>query len=562
MNFSHEDRKEVFIFLKEIIKSSYSEPVDYERIRGHVSRASETVKKYIHSKCKGEKFLDYFKRRKNYFVVIEHKISLKPKSYSMQEENASSGSSKKKKRKFVRRSISFTASSNSSSSKMNSNCHLDGEKEYEEISINYFRNKLIQKKKLRLAAIEFNELPKKIKRYIEFYYKSKVRNFLLNFPDKFIVDTDEDSVSLALQHYHHSNDDTVNLSEEKSSTDLIAEDNSDKGRSNLIESNNNSIKIDVEVQQALNYLNCIIFFVDVLKEINQPLLADKLGGYLSQAGSEIKEYIKLNYLKFKYFINDAPLIFLKNDLGELSLSKDYKNRIHFTKRIIYAAQAGSLPASELSLKSQINLILQPQIILSQEKQANKHIIDYFTETAKCKSIKESLNCFKSNSLSSDFDISEANQNINEEAHLILNYQFSNQDENEWDTTQNKKEMEFFCDALFKCFFTVQLYCLEFVESEMNFNKIYEYKAVKYFVKLLDTQSTKALRWTRLQGSLGNDTEIANFMNKMYKGDKFLSFFQNHPEFEISLPFIKLVFADILNTSDGLESFLPKKKILK
>ncbi|GBM37486.1 hypothetical protein AVEN_263158-1 [Araneus ventricosus] len=577
MNFSGVDRKEVFFFFEEILRS-YKQPVYYENLRGHVAKASVNVRKYVLTKCKGDNFLEYFKRRKNYFNVEDGKISLKEEFGNEQLGNSHSNKSKKKnsKGKFVRRSTSFSHSSYVSALK-GSDSNKNGEKEYETIAITYFRNRLIRKKKERLWAIEVNDLPKKVKRHLQLYYRNKVKSFLSDYPDKFVIDSDDETVSLA-----HVSESTNTA--DSSSADQVSSTNFNQNSAN--------IAVDSEIKKATEYLECVVFFIDILKKLNQPFPLEKLGGYFSQARKEIKDHVKINYRGFKYFFDDAPLIFLKNASEEISLSKEYRKLIKAAENLIKDAKNGLTLPPEMPLKSRINHIFQPQIsswrsssmleetdsnneVLPFEDMANAHE-DIIEEMLKfhCSNRRESEISHES---TDDFFDNYLMRSTSRESSISLSSRSTRSISVEHSQVEDcsvLKYMEKFGsntvqgfneimeNIFLRCIFRVELFCLEFMESEFNYIQNYENKAVEYFMEILDSPSTKLWRLTSLQGSIGNNREIAHFMNKLYKGEKFVSFFEKHPQFEVDPPFVKIALSDKTNCTEDSASFSNEKNVMK
>ncbi|CAL1279378.1 unnamed protein product [Larinioides sclopetarius] len=578
MNFSGEDRKQVFFFFEEILKS-YKEPVYYENLRGHVSKAPVNVRKYVLAKCRGDNFLEYFKRRKNYFNVEDGKISLRDEFSREQQGNSHSNKSKKKnsKGKFVRRNASFSHSSYASALK-GGHSNKNGEKEYETIAITYFRNRLIRKKKERLWAIEVNDLPKKVKRHLQLYYRSKVKGFLSDYPDKFAIDSDDETVSL------------VHVSESTDTVDSSSVDNESSATSNQ---NSDSIAVDSEIQKASEYLECVLFFIHILNK-SQPLLVDKLGGYFSQARKEIKDHINANYRSFKYFFDDAPLIFLKNASDEIYLSKEYKKLIKAAENLIKGAINGLPLPPEMPLKSHIIHVFRPLISsrrsssILEEADINNEVLPFEDMADAHEGITEEMwkvhyidrreselshaatdeffdnYLMRSTSRESSISLSSrSTRSISVERSQVESFSTIKYTEKSGsDIAPGFDDKEIMENTFLKCVLTVELFCLEFMESELNFIQKYESKAVKYFMEILDASSTKLWRLTQLQGSIGNDREVALFMNKLYKGDKFVSFFEKHPQFEVDPPFVKVALVDKTNSTEESASFSNEEKGMK
>ncbi|KAF8786296.1 hypothetical protein HNY73_008029 [Argiope bruennichi] len=571
MNFSGEDRKEVFFFFEQILRS-YKQPVYYENLRGHISNASVNIRKYVLTKCKGDNFLEYFKRRKNYFYVEDGKISLKEEFGNEQPKNSHFNKSKKKtsKGKFVRRSTSFTHSSYASALKGNDSSKNE-DKEYETDAITYFRNRLIRKKKERLWSLEFDDLPKKIKRHLQLYHKSKVKSFLSYYPNKFVIDSDDETVTLA--HFCESNSNAADCS----STNQETCSNIDQ---------NSVIIIDSEIKKASDYLECVIFFIDILKKLNQPFPIEKLGGYFSQARKEIKDHLKINYRSFKFFFDDAPLIFLKNTSEEVSLSKEYRKLIRAAENLIKDTKKDFTLQTEMPLKSQINHIFQPRISSQRPSclaETNKDVLslvniantqeDTMEETLKLHNndllelemTNESTDDFFDNYLmrsssqeSSDSLSSKSTQSISVKHPQVKDYSVIKVYENFELKLTDKELME---NTFLRCIFTVELFCLEFVESELNYIQSFENKAIKYFMDILDSSATKLWKLSNLQGSVGNNREIAQFMNKFYKGEKLVSFFQKHHQFEVDPPFVKIALSDKGNRTEDFNMFSNEKNMM-
>ncbi|GFV50161.1 uncharacterized protein TNCV_87941 [Trichonephila clavipes] len=368
---------------------------------------------------------------------------------------------------------------------------MDGKREYEDIAIIYFKNRLRRKKKERLSSLE------------------AVRNL-----------------------------------------------------SRASKNESGSVIIDPEILEASHYLECITYFAKVLKTLPQPFPIEKLGGCFSQASKEIKEHIKCNYRNLKCFFDDPTLIFQKNKSGKVCLSKDYERLIKKAEEIIRNAQKELLLKNDhskpvITLKSRINFILQPQItplysptcfeqgqtsintipsneeVLSHDEMLD--IRETFDEISKSKNyIKaetEKLTEILSDKLLNGIEIpclsdpNIGNANIQDSGHVE--------------------------DILLRCIFTVELYCLEFIEKEIGYIEKYEPEAVKYFMEILDSQSTRIWTLTSLHGTLGHNGEIAHFMKKVYKGEKFCSFFQKYRQFSIEDTYISLTQR---NETDCHESF--------
>ncbi|GFY68910.1 uncharacterized protein TNIN_182151 [Trichonephila inaurata madagascariensis] len=522
MHFSREERKEVFSFFNDIL-STYSEPVYYENLRGHVSRASDVIRQYVLKRCKGDNFLEYFLHRKNYFIVEQGYVILKKNFNLISNKNSSCSPKNKCKGKIFKRSSSLTSNQSFSSALSRKSSIVDGKREYENIAINYFKNRLIRKKKERLSSLERGELPKKVKRHIQNYYKNKVNAFLSDFPDKFNIDENE-IVSLV----------TRTLLETYPGT---------------TKNERGSVIIDSEILEALHYLECITYFAKVLKTLPQPFPIEKLGGCFSQASKEVKEHIKCNYRNFKCFFDDPTLIFQKNKSERVSLSKDYERLMKKAEKIIRDAekelQKNDHSKPVITLKSRINFILQPQITplysptCFEQRQTSINTISSNEEVLSHDEMLDVREVFD--------EILKSKNHIKAETKKLTEILS--------DKLLNGKEIPCLCDTnisnadiqksghvediLLRCIFTVELYCLEFIEKEIEYIEKYEPEAVKYFMEILDSQSTRIWTLTSLHGTLGHNREIAHFMKKVYKGEKFCSFFQKYRQFSIKNTYISL-----------------------
>ncbi|GFT75135.1 uncharacterized protein NPIL_628061 [Nephila pilipes] len=535
MNFTSENRKEILNFFCEVL-STYNEPVYYENLRGHVSKASNVIRQYVLRKCKGDYFLEYFKSRKDYFIVEQGYVILKKNS-----NISSSHKSKKKFKSKVFGNNSITSNQNVSSVKSRNNSNANEDREYEDIAILYFKNRFIRKKNERISSIEASELPKKVKQHLQVYYKNKVKSFLSNFPDKFNIDINE-NVSLT-SVYKCINDEN-----------------------NQLEICSSPATNDPEILEASHYLKCITYFAEILKKLPQPFPIQKLGSYLSDASKEVKEHIKLNYGSLKYFFNDPTSIFLRNKYEEVSLSKEYKRLIENAEMIIRDASEKLLnqcnhPIPVITLKSHINFILQPQITpqyspSSFEQRQTSSIISSVEEVLSLQEMLDSSETFDVISKSEDV-IRENNEKLNEikselksNVTKVPSLSFANI--KDADVLDSNHVVDF-DDVLLRCVFTIELYCLEYIENKIEYIKRYEDEAVRYFVGILNSSSSKIWKLASLQSCLGNNREIAQFMKKMYRGEKLNYFFQKHPQFTVSAPFISLT-VDETDCPGNFDSF--------
>ncbi|GFR28349.1 uncharacterized protein TNCT_304521 [Trichonephila clavata] len=407
---------------------------------------------------------------------------------------------------------------------------MNGKRESENIAINYFKNRLMRKKKERLSSLEIGELPKKVKRHIQNYYKNKVQAFLSNFPDKFKIDENE-IVSLVF-------------------TNTRFETCPGPTKNEI-----DGVITDPEILEASNYLKCITYFAIVLETLPQPFPIENLGGCFSQASKEVKEHIKCNYRSLKCFFDDPTLIFQKNNSEKVSLSKDYKMLIKKAEKIIIDAQKELLlkndhSKSVITLKSRINFILQPQITplysptCFEQRQTSINTISSNEEVLSHDEMLDIREAFDDISKSKNY-ITAKSEKLDE----ILSDIHSNYIEISGlcDTNINNADVhdsDNFEDILFRCIFTVELYCLEFIEKE--------FEAVKHFSEILHSHPTK-LWWslTSLHGTLGDNPEIAHFMKKVYEGEKFCSFFKKYSQFSVADAYISLT---LMNETDCPGSF--------
>ncbi|XP_042907517.1 repetitive organellar protein [Parasteatoda tepidariorum] len=338
MAFSHDDKKGVFDFFVKILKI-FDDFVYYENVRGHVSKAPENVRKYVLQKCKGEDLLEYFKRRKNYFIVENNRVALKGKKKipsrrgDANAHSAPPDKGEEQKSEVIQFNLECPPESTPPPSKE------DEERErYENYSIQYFRRYLNRNKKVRVEWIAFNDLPKKVKRFLHNHYNKKVRSFFMSFPTEFTID-EADCVSLR----------TVSSAVCKQTVEPEQVVKSEKSECGAASS--------AEVRKIVCLFECITFFVKILHQKQTPYAIDKLGGYLSQAPAHVKDHIKFAHKTFNNFFKHSPKIFQTDVPGKVALAPSHDKVLRSLKELL--KEALSDPHDD-SLKDAVDSLLQSE----------------------------------------------------------------------------------------------------------------------------------------------------------------------------------------------------------
>lgn len=339
MAYSKDDRKQVFMFFENVLSSTGKTEIHYECLRGYISEAPEVVRKYVRRECKGENFLQYFKKRKNYFVVNDNCfVSLKRsqckiessddicetkahefddeyfeeayntndfESYDTSESNSVTSS-------ILSRNNSVTTDDSCNTSNVNEEI-----KKSEEDTLRYFCKKLEDGEERPIDSIILES--KKAKRYLKKHMKNDTVLFFRRHPEIFCID-DNMCVSLVSNPFLRK----ISYQPEVQSVGIKSSAYGEEVAEETIS--------DFKKQTVENLLYCANFFAKIMKKSN-PIHIERLSGYLSTS-RKCFEYLKVNYHHFSDFFCCIPQLFIfdKNN-NTVSLSNDYARLLKEAKKL-------------------------------------------------------------------------------------------------------------------------------------------------------------------------------------------------------------------------------------